>query len=149
DRTNLVGETVYDPVSLNGDCAWPKQCVARVDHPLVSSHEEGFYTSAARDNVQWTHRVSYKYKGAHADMGGFGWLGFDQRTVRVQDADAQDIKTTDLFYQPAEDWVVGKSRVPYTVPLAGLVNRTIERLPHATSDLSTAFSDSHLEVETA
>lgn len=143
DESNALGP-VYKKFLPSGHCDWPQRCVARTDHPLVSSHVELHFDEQARAAAQTDRVLSYQYEGARVDTAGYGWLGFSRRTISTEDGAGDFLGSTTIEYEDPEPWTVGPA-APYVYLRAGLPSKIREQAPVAHSPIVSVVNP-HTEV---
>jgi RHS repeat-associated protein len=140
DVKDVSGSLVYTPAEAYEGCNWPTSCLPKMDHALVSAHVDSHLVDAVRHNDA---EHLYKYTGARVDSSGGGWLGFDSRTVVMNDGAGQFVKKTEIKNRP-----VGHSNAddgweaPYTRVLDGLISDVTETFAPINSPLTDDRSPS-------
>jgi RHS repeat-associated protein len=108
------------------DCRWPQRCVSKLEVAVVKSHTESLVNGT---QTQVQKNFAYAYHGALADIAGYGWLGFDKRTITVTDALGEPLGETTLTYKDPPLWTPSEMFLPYTYPTAGRLESMKTSLP--------------------
>jgi RHS repeat-associated protein len=138
DTTNPEGRRTYGINGGRSACQWPTSCLSAVSLPLVSSYTQSHYLDGAHTNSNPDAQVSFSYNQAYGDSGGMGWLGFDSRTITARDGAGELEKTDVITYRPLESSTDSAPiSPPYTRALAGVIEETVETLPHANSFIAS------------
>lgn len=107
-------------------CIWPHRCTGKLEVAAVKQHTE----SHLHNNVRLDSTIhAYGYDGALADMAGYGWLGFRERTITVTDSLGGELSQTVLTYKNPTRWTPNETFTPYTYATAGRLESITTRLP--------------------
>ncbi len=132
----LGNDTLQFPLIAGDSCHWPTRCLSRVDQPLVSSYAASHYLDQAHTAKVTDGQMVYNYGNPRGDAAGYGWLGFEQRTITELDPNLQVVKTTTLDYERAPTRDPDVSSVPYEHVTTGLLLSSKEQYAQVDSQLT-------------